>query len=127
MLERAETYIMSLQKQTTIFWMTLLAASRNYNNTKMAKKAATEILKKEPNNSGACVLLSNTYAASGKWKEKNEVWKYMIDNNIQKMPGATWVTIGEITEMFCVDSNHSYYYSFSFFLFSCLFFIFNCF
>ncbi|OIV90745.1 hypothetical protein TanjilG_21876 [Lupinus angustifolius] len=45
----------------------LLGACRIHGNTELGEKAAEMVLKMEPHNTGIYVLLSNLYAASGRW------------------------------------------------------------
>lgn len=40
------------------------------------------------------VLLSNLYCASGKWKEAEMVRKDMADQGMKKMPGCSWIEVG---------------------------------
>jgi hypothetical protein len=65
-------------------------------------------LKTNPNDAATYVLLANTYAFSGQVKKQATVWNEMKEKNIKKIPGATWVTVNGKTEMFYVDSTHSY-------------------
>lgn len=108
-MEQAEKFIMGLSTKETLFWLTLLGASHNYGDVERAKLAASEILKVEPNNASVYVTLANTFAAAGKWQEQKNMWRQMVENNIKKIPGATWVTVKGQTERFYVDSDHSYH------------------
>jgi DNA-binding SARP family transcriptional activator len=93
MLDQAETFIKSLQKDETIFWKTLLGASHNCGDVERAQRAAAELFKLDPHDAAAYVLMANTYAATGRWKEKEETYTQMMEKNIKKLPGITWVTV----------------------------------
>jgi pentatricopeptide repeat protein len=109
MLEQAEKFINNLPRQHVSLWQTLLGASRNHGNIHFAQKAAFQILQLEPRDSSTYILLANTHAATGNWKEHTSVWSEMLNQNIKKIPGITWVTINGKTENFYVDSwDHPY-------------------
>jgi pentatricopeptide repeat protein len=110
MLEQAETFINNLPHQHISVWQALLGASRNCGDVQHAQQAASQILKLEPHNAATYVLLANTYSAAGNWMESTQIWTEMLDQNIKKIPGMTWVTINGKTETFYVDSNHPYPY-----------------
>lgn len=74
----------------------------------LGQRAAFQVFQIEPHNAATHVLLANTYAAAGLWEQQLGIWNKMRDNNIRKIPGATWVTVNGQTEMFYVDSDHSY-------------------
>jgi pentatricopeptide repeat protein len=107
-LEQAENFIKQLGKQDPILWRTLLSASHNWNDVGRAQRAASQVWLLDPQNAATYVLLANTYAAVGRWKEQVEIWTKMKTNNIKKTPGATWVTVNGQTEIFYVDSSHLY-------------------
>jgi hypothetical protein len=46
MFTRAEEYIRSVENPSEILWTSLLGASHNYNDIKMAERAAAEVIKK---------------------------------------------------------------------------------
>ena len=52
-----------------VAWGALLGACRSYGNVEFGELAANELVKLEPENASAYVLLSNIYAATVKWEE----------------------------------------------------------
>lgn len=64
-------------------WITLLAACRSYGELKLAEHAAECILKLQPQNTAAFVLLSNIHADAGRWEDKARVRKLMEETNVQ--------------------------------------------
>lgn len=65
-------------------------------------------MKIDPKETSAYVLLANTYAAAGKWKEQERIFNEMATKNIKKIPASTIGTINGKTEVFYVDSHHPY-------------------
>ncbi|KAG6587679.1 Pentatricopeptide repeat-containing protein, partial [Cucurbita argyrosperma subsp. sororia] len=88
-------------------WGALLGASRIYGNTELGEKAAEIIFKMEPYNSGMYVLLSNLYAASGRWSEVRQMRMKMRDKGVKKVPGYSWVEVQSKIHIFSVgDCSH---------------------
>ncbi|CAK9185590.1 unnamed protein product [Ilex paraguariensis] len=88
-------------------WGALLGASRIHGSTELGEKAAEMIFKMEPNNAGMYVLLSNLYAASGRWREVGKMRLKMRDTGIRKVPGYSWVEVQNKIHTFSVgDSIH---------------------
>ncbi|KGN63866.1 pentatricopeptide repeat-containing protein At4g02750 [Cucumis sativus] len=88
-------------------WGALLGASRIHGDTELGEKAAEKVFEMEPDNSGMYVLLSNLYAASGRWREVREMRSKMRDKGVKKVPGYSWVEIQNKTHIFTVgDCSH---------------------
>lgn len=83
-------------------WGALLGASRIYGNTELGEKAAEMVFKMEPHNSGMYVLLSNLYAASGRWVDVNKMRVKMRDVGVKKVPGYSWVEVQNKIHTFSV-------------------------
>ncbi|KAK9996591.1 hypothetical protein SO802_021277 [Lithocarpus litseifolius] len=88
-------------------WGALLGASRIHGNTELGEKAAKIIFEMEPDNSGMYVLLSNLYAASGRWGDVSRMRLKMRDNGVKKVPGYSWLEVENMVHTFSVgDSFH---------------------
>lgn len=88
-------------------WGALLGASRIHGNTQLGEEAAQMIFKMEPDNAGMYVLLSNLYAASGRWGDVRKMRLKMRDTGIRKVPGYSWVEAQNKIHTFSVgDSTH---------------------
>uniref|UniRef100_A0A803MZ56 DYW domain-containing protein n=1 Tax=Chenopodium quinoa TaxID=63459 RepID=A0A803MZ56_CHEQI len=74
-------------------WGALLGAAKVHGNIELAEKAAENIFKMEPDNSGMYVLLSNLYAASGRWYDVRQMRLKMRDKGIKKVPGYSWLEV----------------------------------
>lgn len=88
-------------------WGALLGASRIHDNTELAEKAAEMIFEMEPENAGMYVLLSNLYAASGRWSDVGTMRLKMKDTGVRKVPGYSWVEVQNKVHTFYVgDYSH---------------------
>ncbi|KAJ8767058.1 hypothetical protein K2173_012571 [Erythroxylum novogranatense] len=75
-------------------WGALLGASRVHNNVEMARVAAEELMKLEPESSTPYVLLHNMYANMGCWDDAADIRGMMERNNIQKQTARSWIDSG---------------------------------
>lgn len=107
-LNEAEIYIKQTGFEPDIAtWKTLLAACRTHGNVDIAKRAADSILKLDPSNSAALVLLSNIHASTGKWEDVAKLRNLMNQMGVQKVPGQSWIEDkDEIHVFFAEDSLH---------------------
>lgn len=88
-------------------WGALLGASRIHSNTELGEKAAHMIFELEPENAGMYVLLSNLYAASGRWADVGKMRVKMRDKGVRKVPGYSWLEFQNQIHTFSVgDSVH---------------------
>ncbi|PKI44319.1 hypothetical protein CRG98_035301 [Punica granatum] len=72
-------------------WGALLGASRIHGNTELGERAAEMIFELQPENSGMYVLLSNLYAASGRWADVGRMRSKMRDKGVKKITGYSWI------------------------------------
>ncbi|KQJ98362.1 pentatricopeptide repeat-containing protein At5g66520 [Brachypodium distachyon] len=94
-------------KADVALWGALLVACRAHKNVDMGQMAAMEILKLDPHHAGACVFLSNAYAAAGKWDLVQEVRSSMKEHRIYKPPGSSIVELdGVVYEFLSGDHSH---------------------
>ncbi|XP_028804068.1 pentatricopeptide repeat-containing protein At2g27610 [Neltuma alba] len=91
----------------TTVWRTLLAACRVHRNMELGKLAAEKLMLLQPQHSAAYVLLSNMYAAAGKWQERSNVRKLMDKRRVKKEAGYSWIEVKNKTYSFLAgDSSH---------------------
>ncbi|PSR89868.1 Pentatricopeptide repeat-containing protein [Actinidia chinensis var. chinensis] len=108
MLEKAMDLIndMPFPAGATV-WRTLLAACRLHLNLDLGKLAAENLISLQPQDSAAYVLLSNMYAAAGKWKERASVRKLMDERKVKKEAGYSWIEVKNKTYSFLAgDRSH---------------------
>ncbi|KAG9455062.1 hypothetical protein H6P81_007966 [Aristolochia fimbriata] len=88
-------------------WRTLLGACRVHRNLQLGKLAADKLIMLDPQDSAAYVLLSNIYAAEGKWEERGKVRKLMAERKVKKEAGYSWIEIRNKTHSFLAsDRSH---------------------
>ncbi|KAL5545858.1 hypothetical protein UlMin_005545 [Ulmus minor] len=103
-LKEAEEFISSMPFEPNAYgWCSFLGACRLCGDAERGKLAAEKLLKLEPENSGALVLLSNLHAKEQKWEEVRSLRKMMRDGNVHKLPGYSWVDVGNKTHIFGVQ------------------------
>ncbi|XP_065853965.1 pentatricopeptide repeat-containing protein At4g20770 [Euphorbia lathyris] len=74
-------------KDDPIVWEVLLSSCRLHSNVRLAKKAAEELIRLDPQNSSPYVLLANTYTSLGRWDDVSGVRELMTDKKVVKDPG----------------------------------------
>ncbi|KAK7396550.1 hypothetical protein VNO78_17632 [Psophocarpus tetragonolobus] len=107
-LYEAENFIKKMGFEPDITtWKALLGSCKTHGNVDVAERAAENILKLDPCNSAALVLLSNTHASTGNWKEVARLRNLMKQMGVQKVPGQSWIEVkDEIHVFFSEDSSH---------------------
>ncbi|KAL6133361.1 hypothetical protein ACLB2K_065598 [Fragaria x ananassa] len=107
-LHEAEEFIKQMTCEPDIVvWKTLLAACKTHGNTDIGKQAAEKVLKLDPSNSAALVLLCNISASSGRWDEVTRLRNLMRESGVKKVPGQSWIEIKDRIHVFWVeDSSH---------------------
>ncbi|PON69242.1 Tetratricopeptide-like helical domain containing protein [Parasponia andersonii] len=90
-----------------VVWKTLLAACKTHGNTDIGKRAAKNIIKIDPSNSAAHVLLCSIYASSGRWEEVTRLRSLMKERGVKKVPGQSWIEVkGRIHAFLADDTLH---------------------
>eukprot|EP01018_Ginkgo_biloba_P025610 Gb_06572 [translate_table: standard] len=86
-----------------VVWGALLAACRFHDNIELGKHVAECLFKLEPEKAAPHVLLSNIYAASGRWDDATEVRKLMKDRGLKKEPGRSWIEVKNCVHTFYAE------------------------
>ncbi|KAK3041162.1 hypothetical protein RJ639_028641 [Escallonia herrerae] len=85
----------------------LLSACKLHPNTRLAEFAAQRLISMEPKNAGNYILLSNIYAAAGKWDRVAKMRTFLRDRGLKKNPGCSWLEInGKVHEFRVADRSH---------------------
>ncbi|KAL8091049.1 pentatricopeptide repeat-containing protein At4g19191, mitochondrial-like [Apium graveolens] len=88
-------------------WGALLSACKLHPDMKVAELAAERLITMEPKNAGNYILLSNIYAAAGKWDEVARMRVFLRDKGLKKTPGCSWLDInGKNHEFRVADQSH---------------------
>lgn len=108
MVESAYNFIMKMPMQPTIsVWGALLNACKVYSKPELGTIAAENLFKLDPKDSGNHVLLSNMFAAAGRWEEANLVRVEMKDVGIKKGAGCSWIAVKNKIHVFqAKDTSH---------------------
>lgn len=92
---------------TASMWGSLLASCRTHGNLELAEVAARNLFEIEPHNAGNYLLLSNMYAAHGKWDEVAKARKLLKESDVKKERGKSWIEIKDKVHSFMVgERNH---------------------
>lgn len=103
-VEEAYEFVQGLEDYSNNIgiWGSLLAACRVNQKFELAKLVSDRLFEMETRNNlaGYHVLLSNVYAAEGKWENVNWVRKEMREKGLRKEPGLSWIDIGDASHRF---------------------------
>eukprot|EP01018_Ginkgo_biloba_P019775 Gb_28390 [translate_table: standard] len=107
-LDEAQALIkkMPVEPDATV-WGALLGACRINCNVELGEVVAKRLFNLEPKNVGCYVLLSNIYAAAGRWNDVEKVRKMMRDRGLKKTPGCSLIEVNNGVQAFYVgDRSH---------------------
>lgn len=103
-LDEAEDFIKKMPlKPDAGVWGALLGACRIHCNIEVGGRVAEQLFCLEPDNAGHYVLLSNMYAAAGRWDDVAKVRTKMKDKRLKMTPGCTLVEINNRVHQFIAD------------------------
>ncbi|KAL5973632.1 hypothetical protein ACLOJK_030286 [Asimina triloba] len=94
LLEEASEIVKKMPMEpSTCIWGSLLNSCRLYIDTKLAEEAASRIYGLESETTGSYMLLSNTYAACGRWEDSARVRALTKMRGLKKSPGQSWIQV----------------------------------
>ncbi|XP_074269888.1 putative pentatricopeptide repeat-containing protein At5g52630 [Silene latifolia] len=100
-LREADDFINRMPFEPDCFgWCSYLNACRIQGDKARAEFAAEKLMRLEPENSSAHVMLSSIYAKERQWEDVRSLRKMMKDGNLKKLPGYSWVDVGNKTHVF---------------------------
>jgi pentatricopeptide repeat protein len=103
-LDGAEDLIKTMPFEPNVaVWKALLGACRVCGNVEMGERIAKEVIDLDPGNSAGYVLLSNIYAAAGKWDISADIQCQRLERGVKKEPGRTWIEVNNEMHSFMVD------------------------
>jgi len=107
-LHEAEAIIKTMPyKPDATVWKALLDACRVHGNMEMGERIAKQVLKVDPGNATSYVLLSNIYAAVGKWNLSAILQQQRLERGAKKQPGCSWIEVNNKVHMFVLnDQDH---------------------
>ncbi|KAF3434993.1 hypothetical protein FNV43_RR22080 [Rhamnella rubrinervis] len=94
LLVQAEEFIHSMPfKPDASIWGALLSACRASGDTTIASRVLEQIVQRNLYDTGYYILVSNIYAALGKWDQVRAIRKVMKAKGLKKDPGSSWMEI----------------------------------
>ncbi|KAK2983116.1 hypothetical protein RJ640_022588 [Escallonia rubra] len=115
-LEDAKEFIetMPIEPDASI-WSSLMRACATYHKVKLAEHAFERIIKMDPSNASAYVLLSNIYAKAKRWEDMSWVRRKMKEIGVQKQLGCSLIehngTVHKFTSGDFSDTKYAEIYS----------------
>ncbi|XP_057457473.1 putative pentatricopeptide repeat-containing protein At1g17630 [Lotus japonicus] len=74
-------------------WGALLNSCRTHKDTKIVEETASQILTLNSQITGSFMLLSNIYAANGRWEDSARVRISAKKKGLKKTPGQSWIEV----------------------------------
>lgn len=107
-LDEAMKFIKKIPLEPSVMvWRALLSACIIHKDVEVGKASAQKVLEIEPHDESTHVLLSNLYAAAGRWDNVANVRKSMRLKGVKKEPGLSWIEIQSEVHAFTVgDKMH---------------------
>eukprot|EP01018_Ginkgo_biloba_P003143 Gb_41645 [translate_table: standard] len=107
-LDEAQNFINKMPiKPDASVWGSLLGSCRIHTNIKLGEHVAECLFELDSKDAGPYVLLSNIYAAAGRWDDVEKVRKMMKDRRVKKKPGCSWIVLNKRVYAFLVgDRSH---------------------
>ncbi|RYQ85540.1 hypothetical protein Ahy_B10g105109 [Arachis hypogaea] len=108
LLSEAIEFINSMPfRADALIWRTFLGSCRIHHNSKFGEHAAKKVLELEPHDPAAYILLSNLYAAEGRWDDVAAIRKSMKLRKLTKEAGCSWIEVENQVHKFHVgDTSH---------------------
>ncbi|GAB4842536.1 hypothetical protein Ancab_012510 [Ancistrocladus abbreviatus] len=94
LIEEASKMVKNMPMEPNAFvWGALLNSSRVHKNAEVAEETASHIFRLDSEAAGSYMLLSNIYAARGRWEDAAKVRLSAKTNGIKKTPGHSWIEV----------------------------------
>ncbi|XP_020092064.1 pentatricopeptide repeat-containing protein At4g21065, partial [Ananas comosus] len=107
-VEEAHDYIANMPSEpNAVVWRTLLGACAMHKKLDLGEAAWARLVELDPGHSGDYVLLSNLYAAVGRWADVHRLRRSMLKGGVRKTPGHSLVELGNYVYEFVMgDRSH---------------------
>eukprot|EP01018_Ginkgo_biloba_P025793 Gb_04079 [translate_table: standard] len=107
-LDKALDFINNMPLEPDVgVWGALLGVCRIHCNLKLGERVAKHLFYLDPENAGNYVLLSNIYAAAGRWDDVTNVRRMMEERGLRKTPGCSMIEVKNRVHAFLVaDRSH---------------------
>lgn len=107
-VKEAYDYIFTMPLEpNAVVWRTLLGACAMHKKLELGEAAWARLVELDPGHSGDYVLLSNLYAAVGRWANVHVLRKTMVKDGVRKNPGRSLVELrNSVYEFVMGDRSH---------------------
>jgi len=107
-VKEAYDYILTMPlEQNAVVWRTLLGACAMHKKLELGEAAWERLVELDAGHSGDYVLLSNLYAAVGRWANVHVLRKTMVKDGVRKNPGRSLVELrNSVYEFVMGDRSH---------------------
>jgi len=107
-LDEAEEFIRRMPIEPNLaVWGALLGACRIHGNIQLGGRVAEQLLQLKAQDNATYVLLSNIYAALGRWDGVAKVRKLIKDKGLKKQAGCSWIEVKNCLHVFVSgDKSH---------------------
>ncbi|OIV93245.1 hypothetical protein TanjilG_27424 [Lupinus angustifolius] len=103
-VKEAEEIIMQMPIEADkVIWGALLHTSWFWKDVEVGERAAEKLFGFDPNPISAFVILSNMYAAIGRWGHKTKLRKRLQSLELKKDPGCSWIELNNNIHLFSVE------------------------
>ncbi|KAL4180021.1 hypothetical protein AMTRI_Chr13g90080 [Amborella trichopoda] len=103
LLKEAEELIENMPIEPDIvIWGSLLSACRNHGDVEIGERAARRLSELDPWDSCGYILLSNIYAAKGRYRDALSERKRMKEKKVRKKPGCSLIELDGVVHEFIV-------------------------
>ncbi|KAG6425544.1 hypothetical protein SASPL_115985 [Salvia splendens] len=93
-------------KADAMSWKSLLGGCSIHREYEIGRIAADELLRLDPHDAAAYVLLFNMHASCGRWEEAAGVRRLMAERGVRKETGYSWISVGGVVHRFVVGDRH---------------------
>ncbi|XAR60162.1 hypothetical protein NMG60_11033418 [Bertholletia excelsa] len=106
--DEVETFIGQMEvTPSALIWETVLGACMIHGNVELGENVAKRLFELKPEKDSTYILLSNIYAAKGRWNDVSKVRALMSSQGVKKEPGCSWVEVDAQTHAFLSqDGSH---------------------
>ncbi|CAK7337465.1 unnamed protein product [Dovyalis caffra] len=103
-IDKAVDLISSMsQEPNSLIWSTVLAVCVTKGDVKHGEMAARHLFELDTLNAVPYIMLSNMYAACGRWKDVASIRSLMKANNVKKFAACSWIEIDNEVHKFVAD------------------------
>lgn len=87
-------------------WKSLLGGCSIHRNFELGKIAAEKLLRLDPHDTAAYILMFNLHASCEEWDEAASVRRIMAERDLKKEVGCSWITVKGKLHRFIVGDRH---------------------